>query len=464
VAANKRYLSYDDGTSFYGEGSCYAWSVTSANLDQMKALGFNTYVYWNGTYDQDGGNNLIESPTSGVGEYDQPKCKRIDTLMEWNEARDMTMVLVILPHDYGCENVGGTWPAKWSLNPYSAIVSSNNYYSDPMSWEFQQREYRYIIARWGYSRGLSAWQTVDEISGTNGYKANQDTANEWTAKIAAYFQNNDPFRHPTTASQGGFWDEGNTANDLPNTEIYGNYATGNIVRTVQRLWNTYEKPCIMGETGAERDGPTAHRKIWAGLAAGISITPLLWQYNQGWDPSISAQYPSFNKFIADIDFAGLKNPAQAKLSIPGMPAQTMPTTAPTTLPSTAPPTGRGGVTAAAPGRRGATGIAPTTAPSARAGRAGRGRGRGGPQPIDNGVWGITSDELAFGWMTGPFAGKSLLATDMKNGSYKIEWWDCAAGKAITTANVTVTDGTLNAAIPPTTQVDMAFKIVGPAHN
>jgi len=64
----------------------------------------------------------------------------------------------------------------------------------------------------------------------------------------------------------------------------------------------------------------------------------------------------------------------------------------------------------------------------------------------------------------PFAGKSLLATDMKNGSYKIEWWDCAAGKAITTANVTVTDGTLNAAIPPTTQVDMAFKIVGPAHT
>ncbi len=111
----------------------------------MKNLGFNTYVYWNGTYDRNGGGNLIESIASGLGKYDQPKCTRLDTLIEWSEARDMSMVLVILPHDYASENIDG-WPAKWQLNPYNTIVSSNNYYSDEASWNYQQKQYRYIIA------------------------------------------------------------------------------------------------------------------------------------------------------------------------------------------------------------------------------------------------------------------------------------------------------------------------------
>ena len=33
VAPNKRYLSCDDGTSFYGVGVCHAWSVSTNTLD-----------------------------------------------------------------------------------------------------------------------------------------------------------------------------------------------------------------------------------------------------------------------------------------------------------------------------------------------------------------------------------------------------------------------------------------------
>ena len=430
VAPNKRYLQCDDGTSFYGVGACHAWSVSTNTLDQMKALGFNTYVYWNGTYDSGGGNQLIESMTSGIGKYDQKKCSRLDDLINWNEARNMGMILVILPHDWGCEKVGG-WPAKWTQSPYSKIVSSDKYYTDEKSWAYQQKQYRYIIARWGYSTGIVGWQTVDEISGTNGWVADQAGANKWTENIGKFFQNNDPFKHPTTASHGSFWDEGNKANDLPNTEIYGDYSPPNITAVVQKLWNGYEKPCIMGETGADRDGAVSHGKIWSGLAAGIAITPLLWQFNQGWNASISAQYPAFNKFIADINFAGLKNPAQAKVSIPG--------TSPMVL--------------AARGRGGARGPATASGPASSGAPA-----AGAPSNVA-GVWGITSDQLTFGWMTGTIAGKSLKVAGLANGGYKMEWWDCKAGTVMSTKNVTVADGALTAEIPATTQADLAFKII-----
>jgi len=314
IAPNQRYLVHDDGTSFYGVGACYPWSDTPAGFDQMRALGFNVYVYWNGTYDRDGGNNLIESLASGLGRYDQGKCRRLDTLIDESESRGLGMILVLWPHDYLCENMGG-WPVGWPKNPYHTITTSGAFYGSAEAWAYQQKMYRYIIARWGYSPALIGWQTVDEISGTSGWRADQVAANAWTTRIAQFFQTNDPFQHPTTASHGNFWDHGNQVNDWPNTEIYGNYSVANITGTIRRLWDNYQKPCIMGEVGLDRNGELAHRKIWAGLASGIAITPLLWSFNQGWSAPVSAQYAAFNKFIAGIDFAHLTSPAQARVEV-----------------------------------------------------------------------------------------------------------------------------------------------------
>jgi hypothetical protein len=315
-APNHRYLVHDDGTSFYGVGACYPWGNTSAGLDQMRALGFNVYVYWNGTYDRPGGTNLIESLASGLGRYDQQKCRRLDQLINMSEARGLGMILVIWPHDYLSEKMRG-WPSGWAKNPFQTLTPAGAFYGDTNAWAYQQKMYRYIIARWGYSPALAAWQTVDEISGTSGWRADRDAANAWAARMAGYFQTQDPFQHPTTASHGDFWDPGNRANDWPNTEIYGNYSLTNIVSTIHKLWDTYEKPCIMGEVGLDRNAELAHRKIWAGLASGISITPLLWSFNQGWAPGVSTQYAPFEKFIAGIDFARLSNPAPAQVQVPG---------------------------------------------------------------------------------------------------------------------------------------------------
>jgi hypothetical protein len=315
VAANDRYLTRDDGTSFYGVGACYPWNNTTNGFDRMRDLGMNIYVYWNGTYDRDGGNNLVESTNSGIGRYDQRKCARIDRLIEWSEQRGLGMVLVIWPHDYLSEGMRG-WPAGWSRNPYKTITTSRNFYGDTNAWAYQEKLYRYIIARWSYSTSLAAWQTIDEISGTSGW-SNRPVANAWAGKIASYFQENDPFRHPTTASHGDFWDEGNKANDLPNTEVYRNYSESNLVSTVGRLWTNYEKPCIMGETGANRSARNTRRALWAGLSSGMAVTPLFWSFNQGWNNSASSQFAPFEKFIENINFAGLTGLAQANVSVPG---------------------------------------------------------------------------------------------------------------------------------------------------
>lgn len=393
IAPNHRYLACDDGTSFYGVGACYPWSITTNGLDQMQKLGFNTYVYWNGTYDRDGGNNLIESTAWGLGRYDAAKCKRIDNLIDWSEARGLGMILVIWPHDYLSEGMRG-WPVGWPKNPYAKIVTSTNFYSDTNAWVLQQKMYRYVIARWACSPALLSWQTVDEISGTPGWVAHRADANAWAANMAKFFQTQDPFKHPSNASHGNFWDEGNQANDLSNTEIYGNYSTSNIVATIHKLWSGYDKPAIMGETGVDRNAAISHHKLWAGLASGISINPLLWSFNQGWSAPVGDQFPAFEKFIAGINFAGLKSPALARLAIQNAEA-----------------------------------------------------------------YGITSDRLTFGWVTGDFSGKKIEIAGLGNGGYRVEWWDCAAGTVLASNTASAMSGSLSLTIPTTTQPDLAFKII-----
>ena len=393
IAPNHRYLARDDGTSYYGVGACYPWGNTTNGFDRMQSLGFNTYVYWNGTYDRDGGNHLISSLESGVSRYDQGKCQRIDDLIAESEARGLGMILVIWPHDYLCENLGG-WPARWSQNPYHTITTSGAFYGDTNAWAWQEKMYRYIIARWSYSPALAGWQTIDEISGTSGWQADRAAANAWAAKIAEFFQTNDPFTHPTTASHGDFWDVGNWANNLSNTEIYGNYSVTNITATAQKLWNHYEQPCLMGEMGLDRNPRLTHRKIWAGLASGLAVTPLLWSFNQGWTTNVSAQYPAFNQFIAGVDFARLTSLAQAEVEVP-----------------------------------------------------------------DAQVYAIKSDQLTFGWITSNFTGQNLKVSGLRNGAYRLEWWDCTTGSVFSTILATVTDGALSAAIAPTPQEDLAFKLI-----
>jgi len=396
IAPNKRYLAYDDGTSFFGVGACEAWGPSTTTLAAMQGLGYNTWVYWNGTYDGSGGGNLIESMTSGLGKYDQAKSVRIDSLINWSEQRGLTMILVIWPHDYLCNSSASCpsgWPSQWTQsNPYSTIVSAATFYSDATAWTYQQNLYRYIIARWGYSRGLHGYQTIDEISGTDGYATSSTNADTWAAKIASYFQTNDPFRHLTNGSQGNYWPQGNAANDVANTEDYSDYTAAGVSTIVKQLWNNNTKPAIMGETGLGSPQST----LWGALASGISITPLLWQFRSSGDSWVTADetaYTPIVNFIKGMDFADLQSPAQASPTVSGATA-----------------------------------------------------------------YGMTSTHLSWGYITGSFSGKNLALTGLTNDSYTLEWWDCTAGTMISSSTVTVTAGTLSTAIPTSTGTDIAYKL------
>ncbi len=323
---NPHYFEYDDGTNYYGIGTYNPWNVNEGELNNLKAHGGNFVAYWNIMYDE---GEIIESMNSGLGRYDQPKCGRIDQIIQWAEERDMKAMFAIWPHDLISNTV---WAHQWHNNPYNTICSVDEFYSDAEAWEYQKKQYRYLIARWGYSRGLGIWEIVNEINGTDGWQNGFTAeAENWTRKVADYLRENDPYQRPNTASQSGgqWWPNGYQVVAVPNVHMYETQLMSpkypsNPMRSsmyayeyiTQKFRQEFEKPSIFGEAGYTNSygnyspgsaNYTAayHNSIWVSWANGIAATPIWWDYKLLGDKDFD-QLAAFAKFITNqMDYLDL---------------------------------------------------------------------------------------------------------------------------------------------------------------
>ena len=339
TSANKRYLKHSDGSEFYGVGLWYndAYSgfnsgqVKQAELDNLKLLGVNfisTFI------------TPLETMGSGLGRYDQNICGRLDELLEMCEDRDMVLSLNLWFHAYLSETVWGGGNIKWYTNPYMQITTAKDFYRSDAAWKYQEKLYRYFIARWSYSRALAIWFVIDEVNGTDGWVSGDSlAANNWAQKVHTYLKTNDPYNHPTTGTRSGgikeFWQQGYQTFDIAAREVYegqgfeinktstvdsakvnplkssySNYAQEN-----RKLWNGYEKPVINGETGWDHTffepnmpGYLAmyHNALWVTMATGSSMSPFWWAFSGKLNDNVlTSQVTNFRKFTDRIPFSRL---------------------------------------------------------------------------------------------------------------------------------------------------------------
>ncbi|MFH1717517.1 MAG: DUF5060 domain-containing protein, partial [Planctomycetota bacterium] len=203
IAPNGRYLKHDDGTSFYGVGLWYNDSyelfndggITEDGLDDLKKRGANFISFFP---------TPLETMGSGLGRYDQNRCGRMDQLFEWCEQRDIHISWNIWFHSYISMAVWGGGNARYRNNPYKLVSSAKDFFGNEEAWKYQEKLYRYMIARWGYSRAMFLWFVVDEINGTEGWtEGDHGVAEQWCRKVDAFFNEHDPYGRPTTGTQSG---------------------------------------------------------------------------------------------------------------------------------------------------------------------------------------------------------------------------------------------------------------------
>ncbi len=338
IADNKRFLQHKNGKPFFGVGLWYNGRVTKENLDELKGKGVNFIT-------------PIETLASGVGRYDQEVCARIDEMFELCEEREMVISLNLWFHSFLSETVWGGGNIRWFSNPYQHITAAKDFYRSEEAWKYQEKLYRYFIARWGYSRSLAIWFIVDEINGTDGWVSGDSVmAGQWTKKVHDYFKTNDPYNHPTTGTRSGglkeFFHDGYKVTDIAGREIYEaqgfpmtksatldsaevhplKHSYTNYAGQITRIWDNYEKPVIIGETGWDHTyfepgmpGFLAmhHNILWVSLATGSCMTPFWWAFSPRMnDVAVSSQLLNIKKFTDNIPFSKLSNLKRIEVKIP----------------------------------------------------------------------------------------------------------------------------------------------------
>ena len=411
IASNKRYLEYKNGSPFYGVGLWYNGRITKENLDELKNKGANFI------------SNFItplETLGSGVGRYDQDICMRIDEMFELCEEREILISLNLWFHSFLSETVWGGFNIRWHTNPYQHITAAKDFYRSTAAWKYQEKLYRYFIARWGYSRSLAIWFIVDEINGTDGWVSGDSLmASQWTKKVHDYFKANDPYNHPTTGTRSGgikeFFHDGYQTTDIAAREIYEaqgfpmtksgtldsaeihplRHSYKNYADQIKKLWDGYGKPVIIGETGWDHTyyepgmpGYLAmhHNVLWVSLATGSSMTPFWWAFSGRMnDVVVSNQLLNIRKFTDNIPFSKLSNLSPISVSI-----------------------------------------------------------------ADGDGFAMQSDKLIFGWVVNPqtdVAGDVVKITAAKNGKYKLRLFHTWRGEFINESEITASDNTLSFSIP-----------------
>ena len=419
VVDNKRYLKYSDGSDFYGVGLWYNDSYAGFNrgqvkaeeLDNLKSLGVNfisTFI------------TPLETPGSGMGRYDQNICGRLDEIIEMCEERDMLLSLNLWFHSYLSETVWGGGNIRWHTNPYQQITKAKDFYRSELAWKYQEKLYRYFIARWGYSRSLAIWFIVDEVNGTDGWVSGDSlSASLWGQKVHNYFKVNDPYNHPTTGTRSGgieeFWHQGYQTFDIAAREIYEaqgyqinktstldsasvnplTSSYSNYAQEIQKLWHGYEKPSIIGETGWDHTfyepnmpGYLAqyHNALWVSLATGSAMTPFWWAHSRMINDNVlTSQITSIRKFTDQIPFARL------------------------------------------------TDITPADISSAK-----------------GDAFAIKSNEVIFGWVVNPVtdvAGDNITLSSIKNGTYKLRIFHTWRGQFIEEKEFICTEGSVTFGVP-----------------
>lgn len=308
------YLVYHDGTPFYGVGYCEALNILIDGFDvddgvglfdKMKDANAN-YVVWWPMY----ANSIVNSR---YDDYSVGNMNVIDAVIRDAEKKGVFIVFTIWDHPNLRDNTHAWGDGNWSRNGFSKLGDVDSFFTSEEAWAWQENMYRYIIARWGYSTSIGMWQTVSEVNGTNAY----DQTDTWHEKLNKYFVENDPYRHPTTASGSGEvdWPIGHAVMDIPQMHVYDFpdsdpiHSAAIIADWTQRMLESADSPNWVGEFGVPNNSvypELFHHSIWAALGSGASMTPAEWNSGGSWgrmSPQMNADLGRLANFIDNMPLA-----------------------------------------------------------------------------------------------------------------------------------------------------------------
>lgn len=296
------YLEFDNGEQYILVGQNMAWQNNNPYtsylnwLNKLKNHKGNFFRLWHAHWGlgiewKNGWQNF-----EGLRKYKESNAFYQDWLFDFCADNGIYVMLALQHHGQVSSQVN----PNWGDNPYNAsnggpCQSTWEFFKDSTALAHTKNRLRYIMARWGYSRSIMAWELFNEVEWTDDYEAHKLDIRDWHTEMAGYLKEHDPYNHIVTTSyahedQDPFvW--ANPDMDITQTHFYIN--TSNIERAlaggVRSYLEKFEKPTLTGEFGLggtpnlsneDPDGIHLHNGLWGALFGGGLGTAMSWWWDQ----------------------------------------------------------------------------------------------------------------------------------------------------------------------------------------
>lgn len=293
---------YDDGTPFRGIGENIAWE--SRTFDDSK---FSNQLNENPKYNY---GYMLPSLASHGGNFFRAWICRWNFPIDWkndfnNRRYDSSSAyynpsavarldwMIRLADSLGLHIMLTLGPGAYHIREGGLDTSAGEFFTDPASMRRYKNRLRYMIARWGYSPAIGAWELFNEVDNVMyrnpAHPIDHATIVRWHDTMSAYIKRTDPYGHLVTTSI--------SHRDLPGLDtlhhidfnqkhIYRN--TRIIPSTIVAYEKKFSKPYVIGEFSYEWDwskdfnsfkaGMVSDYKrgLWYGLFSPTPILPMSW--------------------------------------------------------------------------------------------------------------------------------------------------------------------------------------------
>jgi hypothetical protein len=313
-------FKFDNGDLFRGIGENVGWEARNFEnpkytyelllppLAKNGANFFRTWMCpWNLPLDYQKVNNLKRY--SNTTEYYNPSgIKRMEELLHLCDSLHLYMMLTL---DMNSGKQSEWFTGQGSMDKY-------------------KNKLRYLVARWGYSTNIAAWEFFNEID--NGVFNKSDSVliphlyvTNWHDEMSRYLKDIDPYKHLVTTSI--------SHRDIAgmNSIAYIDFNQKHIYKHTEKIpaiypdyIKTYGKPYVVGEFGyrwedanpkyAKEADYDYQRGLWFGLFSPTPILPMSWWWEFFHEENMEPYFRSVRAISDQMLAAGKGSFEQANVS------------------------------------------------------------------------------------------------------------------------------------------------------
>lgn len=301
---HNRHFMFENGDTFIPIGQNNGWYTSSTRqsedyrvwFDLMNQNNANFTRIWMGTwsFSLHWGQKYDDFTTR------QPHAARLDKVVELASEYDIYYMLALLNHGQFSATVNAQWANNpWNKSKGGILDYPSQFFTNVIAKETYKQQLLYIIARWGYSSHLAAWELFNEVDWTDGFNA--AAVYMWHSEMAQFLKENDPYNHMVTTSYKGTTGSAYQSPyiDFVNPHDYG-YASKNIMvhltPVLQNLFNAYKKPVLHSEIGVNWEngrlttdldptGISLKQSQWAGMMGGGAGAAMNWWWDSWVHPN-----------------------------------------------------------------------------------------------------------------------------------------------------------------------------------